>query len=305
MNNQMSLSPFHRGEKAIQKMLGVRDKMEQFGSKVIRDFMPEQHQTFFSKLPFVVVGYSDQEGNAWVSLLSNESGVLDIMDDKTLQLNWLPVIGDPLNRLLDKQPALGLLGIELATRRRNRLSVQVQKHNDKGLLLSVRQSFGNCPQYIKPRDFYFLSKNELKQPTASLVSYFDQRAINLIKNCDTFFVSSFIAEKQGLASEGADVSHRGGEPGFVRIDDEYQLTIPDYSGNNHFNTLGNFVENSRAGLLFLDYENGHMLTVTGEVEILWQSDQLSEFKGAKRLWTFRIQQGLWLNNSLSIRWENN
>jgi len=304
MHKQINQSPFHRGEQAIQKMLGVRDKMEQFGSKVIRDFMPQQHQEFFAKLPFVVAGYSDQAGNAWVSLLSNEAGVLDIVDDKTLQLNLLPVLGDPLNRLLDRQPALGLLGIELATRRRNRLSVQVQEHNDKGLLLSVRQSFGNCPQYIKPRDFYFLPPQQLKQPTASLLSYFDLRAINLIKNCETFFVSSFIPDKHGNASEGADVSHRGGKPGFIRVDDEMQLTIPDYSGNNHFNTFGNFIENGQAGLLFIDFENGHMLSVTGQVEIIWQSDEIQNFAGAQRLWTFRIQQGVWLNNSLNIRWKN-
>lgn len=303
MGNDNNQSPFHRGEQAIQKMLGVRDKMEQFGSKVIRDFMPQQHQEFFSNLPFIVVGYSDQEGNAWVSLLSNETGVLDIVDDKTLQLKFSPVLGDPLNRLLDQQPALGLLGIELATRRRNRLSVKVEQPNEQGLLLTVRQSFGNCPQYITPRDFYFLSPQLLKQPTASLLSSFDQRAINLIKHCDTFFVSSFIADKHGQASEGADVSHRGGQPGFIRVDDEYQLTIPDYRGNNHFNTFGNFIENGRAGLLFLDFENGHILSVTGKVEVLWQSDDVKNFQGAQRLWTFRIQQGLWLNNSLNIRWK--
>ena len=304
MSNETSQSPFHHGEQALQKMLGVREKMEKFGSKVIRNFMPEQHQAFFANLPFVVAGYSDQQGNAWVSLLSNQAGVLNIVDDKTLQLNLLPVLGDPLNRLLDKQPALGLLGIELPTRRRNRLSVQVQEHNNQGLLLSVRQSFGNCPQYIKPRDYYFLPPTQLKQPTASLLSCFDQRAINLIKNCDTFFVSSFIADKAGKPSEGADVSHRGGEPGFIRVDDEYQLTIPDYRGNNHFNTFGNFIENGRAGLLFIDFENGHMLSITGQVEVLWQSDDVKNFKGAQRLWTFRIQQGLWLNDSLNIRWRN-
>lgn len=303
MSNKNNQSPFHKGELAIQKMYSASEKMELVGAKMIRDFMPQQHQDFFSKLQFVVLGYSDQAGNAWVSLLTNETGVLDIVDDKTLQLNFQPLLGDPLNCLLDQQPTLGLLGIELATRRRNRLSVKVEKQNKQGLLLTLRQSFGNCPQFITPRDFYFLASQSLQEPSISPLSCFDLRAIDLIKNCDTFFVSSFITDKHGDASEGADVSHRGGKPGFIRIDSEHQLTIPDYRGNIYFNTFGNFRENGRAGLLFIDFENGHMLSVSGQAEVLWKSDDIHHFEGAQCLWSFRIQQGLWLNNSLNIRWE--
>ena len=40
-------SPFHRGEKEIQSRLGIRDKMERLGRKVIRDHLPQDHREFF------------------------------------------------------------------------------------------------------------------------------------------------------------------------------------------------------------------------------------------------------------------
>ncbi len=81
------------------------------------------------------------------------------------------------------------------------------------------------------------------------------------------------------------------------------MTIPDYLGNFHFNTLGNFLLNPKAGLLFIDFENGHILTLTGTVEILWDSPDTNYFEGAERLWQFRIDHGHWIKNVLPLRWK--
>ena len=58
-----------------------------------------------------------------------------------------------------------------------------------------------------------------------------------------------------LASSGrsgqADVSPRGGEPGFVAILDDRALAIPDSPGNNRLDSLSNIVENPEIALLFL------------------------------------------------------
>jgi predicted pyridoxine 5'-phosphate oxidase superfamily flavin-nucleotide-binding protein len=56
------------------------------------------------------------------------------------------------------------------------------------------------------------------------------------------------------------VSHRGGRPGFVRIDGDDTLTVPDFNGNRFFNTLGNLAVHPRAGLLFIDFDNGDCCT---------------------------------------------
>jgi ferredoxin-NADP reductase len=175
--------------------------------------------------------------------------------------------------------------------------------SETGIELSIKQAFGNCPQYIQRRELHYVELSSMLKPAAERFSQFDKQAIELISNSDTFFVASFVANGSNTASEGADVSHRGGKPGFIRVDDEYSLTIPDYLGNFHFNTLGNFLENPKAGLLFVDFEHGHMLTLTGSVEILWDSPDTTYFSGAERLWTFHLDHGFWLKNVLPLRWK--
>lgn len=295
-------SPFHRGEQKIQQRMGVRDKMERFGRQVIRDHMPEQHREFYSQLPFIFVGHTDSKGWPWASILFNQPGFISSADNQHLNINTLPVSGDPLSVSLNTGNRLGFLGIELETRRRNRLSTHIIQCSDKGIELTVDQAFGNCPQYIQHRELQTVDPASMPPVVCEDLTQFDQQAIELISNSDTFFVASYVANNSDAASEGADVSHRGGKPGFIRVDDNKTLTIPDYLGNFHFNTLGNFLENAKAGLLFIDFTQGHLLTLTGTVEILWDSPDTQFFAGAERLWKFHIDHGRWLKNVLPLRW---
>ena len=311
-DSHLSASPFHRGEQAIQSRFGVRDKMERFGRRVIRDHMPDQHQNFYAQLPFVFAGHADKNGWPWASILFNQPGFIDSPSPKNLDINAIPVTGDPLADTLQqthekRNTKLGLLGIELTSRRRNRLAAHVIDYSDKGIRLGVDQAFGNCPQYIQTRDLEFLDPSTLPKTSVKDIQVFDDEARALIANSDTFFVASYIESndqnEHSKASEGADVSHRGGQPGFVRVDNERTLTIPDYLGNNHFNTFGNFEENSKAGMLFIDFESGHILTLTGTVEIIWDSPETEHFEGAERLWRFHIDHGRWIHNGLPLRWK--
>jgi ferredoxin-NADP reductase/predicted pyridoxine 5'-phosphate oxidase superfamily flavin-nucleotide-binding protein len=296
-------SPFHRGEHAVQQRLGVREQMERFGSRVIRDHMPQQHREFYQQLPFIFVGHADAQGWPWASILFNDVGFISSPDNKTLTLNAQPVLGDPLADSLVPNTRLGLLGIELLTRRRNRLAAHIIESAGQKISLQIDQAFGNCPQYIQHRDIERVEDKTSPASTVTTLEKLDARAQALIASSDTFFVASYASSNSGNASEGADVSHRGGRPGFIRVDNENTLTIPDYLGNNHFNTLGNFYENAKAGLLFLDFENGHLLTLTGTVEILWDCPDTQHFEGAQRLWQFHIDHGHWIADGLPLRWK--
>ncbi len=301
--HESSLSPFHRGEQAMQQRLGVREQMERFGRRVIHDYMPDQHREFYAQLPFILLGHADRNGWPWASLLFNPPGFITSSDARTLNINALPVSGDPLADTLELGTQLGLLGIELTTRRRNRLSAHIIGSTNTGICLSVDQAFGNCPQYIQTRKLEQFETARLPTSRVEDVATLDSRAQALIQQSDTFFVASYVDNGSNAASEGADISHRGGRPGFIQVDNENTLTIPDYPGNKHFNTFGNFIENGRAGLLFLDFENGHLLTLTGKVEILWNSPETALFKGAQYLWKFHLDHGRWLNNVLPLRWK--
>ncbi len=298
-----SPSPFHRGEQALQTRLGVREKMERFGRQVIRDHLPAQHQDFYQQLPFILAGHADHEGWPWASILFNKPGFIDSPDAGHLQLHTQPVDGDPLKQSLQPGLPVGLLGIDLQSRRRNRIAGRVVSHSDEQFSIAVQQVFGNCPQYIQTRQLEYVDQDTSPADSIQHITQLDADARALIANSDTFFVASYVASGNQQASDGVDVSHRGGKPGFVRVDASGLLTIPDYAGNLHFNTLGNFVETPRAGLLFVDFENGHLLTLTGRVEILWDSEETEFFAGAERLWTFTLDHGCWLRNALPLRWK--
>ena len=302
-------SPFHRGEQRLQEQAGVRSVMEQFGRRVIRDHLPEQHRDFYRQLPFLVVGYSDAQGWPWASLMAGESGFMQSPDAESLTLANGAVPGDPIASSLHAGTPLGALGIELHTRRRNRFSAVVESANSSALSLSMRQTFGNCPQYIQAHKLSYDPVPEVHMGPVQVVRDLTQDDLHMIESSDTFFVASQTLSEQGVSS-GADVSHRGGQPGFVKVERNeggagsagvWQLTVPDYPGNNHFNTLGNFVLNPRAGLLFWDLQRRDLLMLTGTVEILDDHPDLVFFDGAQRFWRFTLKSGLRLKHRLPLR----
>ena len=287
-------SPFHASEQAIQRKLGVRDKMELFGQRVIRDYLPEQHRDFYRQLPFLFLGHSDKDGWPWASILFNTPGFIESPDNQNLKIKAKPIHGDPLKSSLQVGLPLGILGLEFHSKRRNRASTHIRSISENVIEVKVNQSFGNCPKYINDHQLDFFTNRQLEKTKIKQINSFDQSTQRFLTNADTFFVASEAPKKNYKANEGADISHRGGEPGFIRVDSERQITIPDYSGNFHFNTFGNFLENPKAGLLFIDFANARVLTMTGHVEILWDCPDVKHFPNAQRLWTFQVDHGYWL-----------
>jgi ferredoxin-NADP reductase/predicted pyridoxine 5'-phosphate oxidase superfamily flavin-nucleotide-binding protein len=259
-------SPFHAGEVALQTAVGVAERMEAFGRRVIRDHMPDQHRDFYRQLPFIVLGAVDAAGDAWVTLLSGQPGFMTSPDPKHLAFTTHPDPQDPATAALVDGAAVGLLGIELHTRRRNRMNGTVRGLSDKGFAVAVEHAFGNCPQYIQQRDFAFVREPDdfADAPPAQSLDMDDPRARNMIS---------------------ADGS----------------LTIPDFAGNFHFNTFGNFMLNPKAGLVFPDLATGDMLHLTGDAEVVLESDEIAAFQGAERLWVFRPRKVVLRAGALPLR----
>ena len=299
-----TLSPFHAGEQEIQMRAGKRESMEIIGQRAIRSFIPDQHPEFYQQLPFIVAGSVDEKGWPWASLLSGKPGFITSTDATTLTINATAVQGDPITPQLQKTGSpLGLLGIEMHTRRRNRVNGRVQQANSKQFSINVDQSFGNCPQYIQSRhiDFSKGSQRPAIEEDIEKFTHLNHEASELIRLADTFFVSSYVQTKEQPNIEGVDISHRGGKSGFVKVDGN-TLTIPDYSGNNFYNTLGNFLVNPKAGLVFIDFSTGNLVMLTGSVELLWEdAPEVIAFKGAERAWRFTLDHGVILKNALPFR----
>lgn len=293
-------SPFHDGEVALQKAVGVAERMEAFGRRVIRDHMPDQHRDFYRQLPFVVLGAVDAAGDAWATLLSGRPGFMTSPDPKRLAFAAYPDPQDPATVSLGDGAAVGLLGIELHTRRRNRMNGTLRALGKEGFEVAVEHAFGNCPQYIQLRDFAFVREpgDFAEVPAAQVLGMESPRVQAMIAAADTFFVASYVDDANG---RHVDASHRGGKPGFVRINADGSLTIPDFAGNLHFNTLGNILINPKVGLVFPDFATGDMLHLTGDAEVVLESDEIAAFQGAERLWVFRPRKVVLRPAALPLR----
>ncbi|HET9594541.1 MAG TPA: pyridoxamine 5'-phosphate oxidase family protein [Anaeromyxobacteraceae bacterium] len=274
----MTASPFHAGEIEAQERAG-----EAASGGGIRDFMTAQHRTFFEALPFVILGGSD---GGWPvgTLLAGEPGFVSAPDPRTLRIAGQLPEDDPASRVLVEGAPVGVLGIDLGTRRRNRANGVVTSADREALVVAVRQSFGNCPQYIHVRELQGSPRKA--QPAAERLAGLDAAARSMISAADTFFVTT--AARTDESRGGVDVSHRGGPRGFVRVDGS-TLTVPDYRGNRYFNTLGNLVSNPRAALLFVDFDEGDLLHVQGTAEILWDAPDPRSFPAAERSWRVRVE----------------
>jgi ferredoxin-NADP reductase/predicted pyridoxine 5'-phosphate oxidase superfamily flavin-nucleotide-binding protein len=294
-------SPFHAGEKQVQARLGV-SAIEGWARKAVRGYLPEQHRAFHTSLPFLVAAARDERGRPWATLLVGREGFVTSPDPRSLRIDAAPLVGDALRGSLRPGRDLGLLGIELATRRRNRMNGRIGAGEGEGgevLAFAVEQTFGNCPQHIHDRRWRRVDeppgeprKDERLSPA--------QRA--WIDGADTFFIASGYRGEGESPTFGMDAAHRGGDPGFVRTEGDRRLVFPDYAGNNHYNTIGNLVLDPRAGLLFVEFATGSLLQLTGRMTIAWAPAASDRAAGAERMLTFDIEEVVELPRAVPLRW---
>jgi len=64
------------------------------------------------------------------------------------------------------------------------------------------------------------------------------------------------------------IQHRGGPAGFMRVLDEHTLGFADFRGNRQFVSTGNFMNDDRVSLFFMDYPNRRRLKLLGRVSIV-------------------------------------
>ncbi|WP_417839995.1 pyridoxamine 5'-phosphate oxidase family protein [Tritonibacter scottomollicae] len=298
------VSPYHPGEAELHERLGRKDHQERMGRRIHRPFMPQQHRTFFAQLPFVVAGSIDGQGWPWASMLFGTPGFMGTPDDKTLSIAASTLPGDPFGDNAEAGAPVSFVGIELPTRRRNRVNGVVRSHEGADVQVDVVQSFGNCPQYIHTRDMDFVRDPATPEDIdVETFTSLDGTARDILARADTFFVASYNDREDKFTNGGVDVNHRGGRPGFVRIDGD-TLTIPDFIGNFAFNTLGNFMVVPKAGLIFVDFATGDLVQLTGTVELLWDKTEETEaFRGAERSWRFTLHHGQRLIGASPLRFK--
>ena len=253
--------PYHPGELEVQRRAGVQEAARRVG-RIVAGEIPPMARPFLASARLAVAGSLDESGRVWASLLEGRPGFIALVDEHLLHIDAATPAGDPLGVNIGGRSELGLLVIDLPTRRRMRFNGRAMIDRDGGIFLLVDQAYGNCPKYIQVR------RPIRSGPTgtgSARLGALTPRQQSWIAGADTFFIASFHPEG------GADASHRGGHPGFVRVLSDRRLSFPDYAGNNMFNTLGNIAGYPSVGLLFVDFTTGDLLQITGRAAVVWDT----------------------------------
>ena len=291
--------PYHEGESEVQERVGVEKRAKSAG-RVISDKIPNGALKFVDKQPMVYVSSQDDEKNIWTSMLTGKPGFVTAVDEQNVKIDLPAIVSsklDPFWENIRKCPNVGMLFIELATRRRLRVNGTVSIF-DKHLHISVEQAYPNCPKYIQRREVEVVGTDDNLSDSKIKGTSLTNDLNAWIKHSDTFFVGS------SDGKDNLDASHRGGNPGFVQIVNDTTLKIPDYQGNSMFNTLGNLMSNPKAGLLFVDFKEGKTLQLTGEAEIIWEEQDVEEITGGtRRFWKFHISEWIQIDSLKGVHWK--
>lgn len=274
---------FHLGEIAVQERAGVRDIAEDVGEGIV-DHLPPGAAQFLELRQMAVLGTVDKRGHVWASVVTGEPGFIEIVDGRTLKIAARASSGDPLFQNLAIEGHAALFAPDFVATRRVRVNGRgVIK--DGAIYIRTEEVFANCRRYLQERLFVgrrSTSENDRAPVARSTALSASQQ--QQISRADTFFVATDHPDR------GADVSHKGGNPGFVRIVDPRRIAFPDYNGNSMFNTLGNLTVNPQAGLLFIDFENGSTLQLSGRASIDWSPERARNFAGAERVVDFELEE---------------
>jgi hypothetical protein len=268
------VSPYHEGELAVQRRAGVVSGAAKVGG-IIHSEIPPVAAAFLAQRSYVFLGAEAGDGRVWATLVAGPPGFALASEPSTVVLSRGPARSDPLQGL-GLGSAVGLLAIDLVHRKRMRVNGRVGSVGSP-LTVHVTEAYANCPKYIQARLVKVAPDLGSGTVTTAVAVTPDVRAT--LASADTFFIATVHPER------GADVSHRGGPPGFVTVEEDGSLTWPDYAGNMMFNTLGNIAVDPRAGLLFLDYRGGRTVQLTGAATIDWERD-IGAVPGAERFVRF-------------------
>jgi uncharacterized protein len=200
---------FHSGEIAVQTRAGVTEDAAEVGEGIV-DRVPDAARAFLSTRRMVVIATIDARSRVWASVVTGEPGFLSLLDDRNLRIGVLPPEGDPLLENLRVEGHVALFIPDLVAPRRIRLNGTGQIKGSE-IRVHAEQVYGNCRRYIQERLLVGTRASSAALPVhVTRSTELSSQDRDQILRADTFFVATEYPEA------GADASHKGGNPGFVR-----------------------------------------------------------------------------------------
>jgi uncharacterized protein len=293
--------PFHDGERWVQERTGEREIALRNGA-VLWEAIPARAIPFLAQQRMLAVGSVDEQGALWASVLFGARGLASSQDGRSVVIDRARLDASPDDALwsnLSTGADVGLLAIDLGSRRRLRVGGVVSGLDEGRVEVRVREAFPNCPKYIQRRHL----RDDPGAPPPEPPPRASGTSLTVVRGAIARADTMFVASRH--PTRGVDVSHRGGAPGFVRVLDPGRLRVPDYAGNSMFSTLGNLVVDGRAGLVVLDFEGGRLLQMTGTVSVRFDEaeDPRQPTGGTGRYWEFQLARWLELPVAPRLAWE--
>ncbi|MFD3997536.1 pyridoxamine 5'-phosphate oxidase family protein [Streptomyces sp. NPDC058583] len=280
------MTAYHQGSIDVQARVGVQDQAAHIAPSIRPGIRPVA-AAFLEAQPMLMIGAADPGGRVWASLLTGAPGFTRATGPHTVSVAGGIPAYDPLaDAITPDGTPVGTLALDPRTRRRMRLN-GTARPSARGVTIEAEQVFSNCPKYLQKREWY---GSDPTRPGTGTVRYGEELTpaqVRQVRTADTFFVAT-------VASDGVDTSHRGGNPGFVRVDGPRELSWRDYPGNAMFLTLGNLESDGRAGLLFLDWETGTTLQLSGLAH--------TEYGPEGRVTRFRVERTAETPAGSPLRW---
>ncbi|MBU3015074.1 pyridoxamine 5'-phosphate oxidase family protein [Poseidonibacter lekithochrous] len=249
---------FHEGEYHIQEVMSVTKSADALSS-MIKDTIPKIASYFLEDLNFCVLTLGTKNDNIFTSVVYDNKSFIKIISQNSFSINLKNKSHIPDIFFKQRLVNIGIIGLEFSSAKRIRINGKAKIINSEIIVL-IDEIYSNCPKYIKKR---FLQKQmkPLDTPIIENELELNQNLINVITNSDTFFLAS------GHKGKGLDVSYKGGEKGFVKVNSSTQLSFDDLPGNNLYNTLGNIYTNPYINMFFIDFENNNTYNILGNANI--------------------------------------
>jgi predicted pyridoxine 5'-phosphate oxidase superfamily flavin-nucleotide-binding protein len=289
----------HPGEVSVRMRAG--STRQEIGSGYVGDTFPAVAREFVDGARLAGLAVVGERGEIHADVLTGAAGFLHAPGDGTLEIAGVPPLTAPLFAA-GAERTVGLIVLEPGTRRRMRVNGRALR-GGPGLLLRADQVYANCPKYIQTRTVIddgqaAASRRGWERETSTPGSVGLNAAAQreLIGGADTFFLASYA---QG---HGADMSHRGGSPGFVTVVDDTHLSWPEYAGNRMYMSLGNLLLEPRCALAFPGWSAGRTLHLRGRAVVDWDERRAAGVPGAQCIVDFAIEEVVDITGGMPLRW---
>jgi len=186
------------------------------------------------------------------AVLSGAPPLVEVADESGVQLHFPPGLAP----LPPAPVACGGLAISLGQARRARINgLLVSNGGDNKLV--ARETFTLCRKYMAPS--VALEERPHLGPVACEPLALDDPWLSaLLARTETSFLASVSPDG------GPDVAHRGGPPGFLKLDAAARrLTWPEYVGDGVFKSAGNVRATGIMTLLVPDHDSGDGVELIG------------------------------------------